>query len=77
MGATDLHDWGGGEESTLQGVRDKINPREIAKIFIYFSMSSLHAVQRTARLDAHHDGQADGAVPGNPNKIAKNHLFYI
>ena len=37
LGATDL----------LRGVCDKINPKKIAKNFIYFSMPSLHVIQRT------------------------------
>ena len=36
---------GGREGERAAGVRDEINPKKIAKKFIYFSTSSLHAIK--------------------------------
>ena len=37
--------WGGGERG-LQGVCEAINPKRIAKNFVYFSMHRLHDIER-------------------------------
>ena len=47
--STGPHSWRGEEENALQAVRHEINPKEIAINFVYLSMSSLHAIQRTGR----------------------------